>query len=53
MPNNALDLIGVYVVGGNVQMKKKGDKMDHKWLGPYSITRVLGKGLYALKHINP
>ena len=29
--------------------KRKGGKMDYKWLGPYTIVKSLGKGLYALK----
>ena len=32
--------------------KRKGGKLDHKWRGPYEITRVLGKGLYSLKDVN-
>ena len=31
--------------------KRKGGKMDPKWLVPYTITRVLGKGLYQLKKL--
>ena len=23
--------------------------MDHRWMGPFTITKCLGKGLYALK----
>ena len=23
--------------------------MDHRWMGPFTITKYLGKGLYALK----
>ena len=45
---------GAYQVGTKVLMKdftrkKKGVKLDPKWLGPYSITKCLGKGLYMLK----
>ena len=29
--------------------KRKGGKMDYRWQGPFVITTVLGKGLYALK----
>ena len=25
--------------------------MDPKWLGPYTITQVLGKGLYAMRDL--
>ena len=32
--------------------KRKGGKMDKKWLGPYYITRCLGKGLYSLRAID-
>ena len=35
----------------HTRRKRKGGKIDHKWLGPYSITRVLGKGLYALEDV--
>ena len=30
--------------------KRKGGKLDVKWLGPYAITSLLGKGFYSLKH---
>lgn len=34
--------------------KRKGGKLDAKWVGPYSITSVLGKGFYSLKSVeNP
>ena len=29
--------------------RRKGGKMDYRWQGPYTITTVLGKGLYSLK----
>ena len=32
------------------QKQRKGGKMDPIWLGPYSINRSLGKGLYELKN---
>ena len=50
-------LQGVYKVGAKMLMKdhkrrkRKGGKMDPKWLGPYLITQVLGKGLYALRDL--
>ena len=25
--------------------------MDHKWLGPYEIIRVKGKGLYSIENV--
>ena len=31
--------------------KRAGGKLDHKWLGPYRISRVLGRGLYRLEDI--
>ena len=51
-------LVDVYRVGTKMLMKdftrrkRKGGKLDHKWLGPYTITHVLGKGLYSLKDDN-
>ena len=29
--------------------KRKGGKLDSNWIGPFTITRVLGKGLYRLE----
>ena len=29
--------------------KREGGKLDNRWLGPYTITKALGKGLYELK----
>ena len=29
--------------------KRKGGKMDPKWLGPFSVAKDLGKGFYKLK----
>ena len=29
--------------------KRKGGKMDYRWLGPYTIVKALGKGLYTLE----
>jgi len=29
--------------------KRKGGKLDHKWKGPYVITKSLGRGLYSLQ----
>ena len=50
--------VDVYRVGMKMVMKdftrrkRKGGKLDHKCLGPYTITHVLGKGLYSLKDDN-
>ena len=33
-----------------LRSKRKGGKLDPKWLGPYRISKVLGKGLYSLTH---
>lgn len=34
--------------------KHAGGKLDHKWLGPYRISGVLGRGLYRLEDVkNP
>ena len=30
------------------QKQRKGGKIDHLWLGPYTISRSLGKGVYEL-----
>ena len=46
---------GSYTVGAKMlvkdfkRKKRKGGKMDHRWMGPFTITKNLGKGLYALK----
>ena len=31
---------------------KKGDKLNKRWLGPYRVDAVLGKGLYQLANPN-
>ena len=28
--------------------KRQGRKLDYRWVGPYTITKALGKGLYQL-----
>ena len=49
---------GAYQVGAKVLLrdftrrKRKGGKMDLKWCGPYTITKCLGKGLYALRAVD-
>lgn len=49
---------GAYAVGAEVlvkdyeRKKRKGGKLDYRWLGPYKIERSLGKGLYMLKEAN-
>jgi len=46
---------GAYAVGAEVlvkdyeRKKRKGGKLDYRWLGPYKIEKSLGKGLYMLK----
>jgi hypothetical protein len=43
-----------FVIGTSVlkkdfmRKKRKGGKLDHKWLGPYVIAKDLGRGFYAL-----
>ena len=32
--------------------KRQGGKLDFRWLGPYTITAALGKGLFQLKEKN-
>ena len=29
--------------------KRKGGKLDMRWKGPYTIVKILGKGLYTLE----
>ena len=42
--------IGTKVLKENTRRKQcKGGKMDDRWLGPYTINRYIGKGLYELK----
>ena len=48
---------GAYKVGAKVlkkdflRKKRKGGKMDARFLGPYIITKDLGRGLYSLELI--
>ena len=45
----------VYSVGSAVlkkdftRKKRKGGKLDSNWIGPFTITKYLGKGLYRLE----
>ena len=32
-----------------VQKQRKGGKLEPAWLGPYTINRSIGKGLYELR----
>ena len=32
--------------------KRKGGKLDPKWLGPYRISKNLGRGLYRLQELS-
>ena len=32
--------------------KRAGGKLDHRWNGPFKITKCLGRGLYSLERIN-
>ena len=32
--------------------KRKGGKLDYRWVGPYTIISSLGKGLFQLKECN-
>ena len=32
------------------QKQRKGGKLSDRWLGPYTINRNLGKGVYELKN---
>jgi hypothetical protein len=31
--------------------KRKGGKLDSKWVGPYKIVATLGRGLYRLQEV--
>ena len=31
---------------------RKGDKLNKRWLGPYRVEEVLGKGVYLLANPN-
>ena len=43
--------LGTEVLLENTRQKqRKGGKLDPKWLGPYTINRDLGKGLYELRN---
>ena len=33
------------------QKKRKGGKLDRRWVGPYQITSLLGKGLYKIQKL--
>lgn len=37
------------LVKDNKRKKRQGGKMDCRWLGPYTIVKSLGKGLYGLE----
>ncbi len=42
--------VGSFVMKKDFTRKKRrGGKLDPKWVGPFQITAVLGKGLYSLK----
>ena len=44
--------VGIKVLMKDFTRKKKGVKLDPKRLGPYSITKCLGKRLYMLKAVD-
>ena len=42
--------VGTTVLKENTHQKQhKGGKMDDRWLGPYSINRCIGKGVYEFE----
>ena len=42
------------LIRDNKRKKRKGGKLDYRWLRPYEIVKSLGKGLYSLKGVeNP
>jgi len=36
----------------SVRDGRKGDKLNKRWLGPYKVEEVLGKGVYQLANPN-
>ena len=45
--------VGSFVLKKDFRRKKrKGGKLDYRWVGPYKIVKSLGKGLFALKKIS-
>ena len=36
----------------SVRDGRKGDKLNKRWLGPYKVEEVLGKGVYQLTNPN-
>ena len=45
--------VGAFVMKKDFTRKKrKGGKLDPKWVGPYCITSNLGRGLYQLKQLS-
>lgn len=49
---------GIFKVGAVVlkkdftRKKRKGGKLDSKWVGPYKIVRSLGRGLYQIASVS-
>ena len=41
--------LGAVVLKDFTRKKRKGGKLDSNWVGPYTITRALEKGLYRLE----
>ncbi len=37
---------------GFIRKKRKGVKLDDRWLGPYTVSQDLGKGFYSLSKGN-
>ena len=54
MPRIFINSITYLQIGAEVlkkdfrRQKRKGGKLDHRWLGPYTIAQDLGKGFYSL-----
>ena len=44
--------VGAVVKKEFLRKKRKGGKLDAKWVGPYKIAKSLGKGLYRLECVN-
>ena len=55
MMPNILDDVGVQVLKKDfLSNKRKGGKLDPRWLGPYIITQKFSKGFYSLQSVaNP
>ena len=47
-----LELGTLVLLRNSVRDGRKGDKLNKRWLGPYKVEEVLGKGVYQLTNPN-